>query len=120
MGVSVAEYFGQRTDVDVPVIQPISGSHVCPFSNGNNCRKLKKAGQAPVCSVRKENGTLWIVCPDRLCATKKDLPLSMHQSAILLDIARHIFDPTVTPDQIFVLFCFIKLLDPNYQAIKKN
>ena len=39
MGVSVAEYYGQRTDVDAPIIQPITiparvGGSI-PW--GNNC-----------------------------------------------------------------------------------
>ncbi|MEQ2427837.1 NotI family restriction endonuclease [Enterocloster hominis (ex Hitch et al. 2024)] len=102
MGVSVAEYLGQRTDVEFPIIQPIYERKSCPFTQGNLCRKLKKKGQEPVCSVRKEDGTLWIVCPDRLCATKKDLDLSLHQSIILLDIAKHIFDSSVTCNQIFI------------------
>jgi len=101
MGVSVAEYYGQRTDVDVPTIQPIVGAGNCPFSSGNTCKKLK-SGNPPVCSVRKPDGTMWIVCSDRLCNTKKDLPLCQHQQEILLDIARHLFGPGVTPDQVCV------------------
>ena len=45
---------------------------------------------------------MWIVCSDRLCNTKKDLPLCQHQQKILLDIARHLFGPGVTPDQVCV------------------
>lgn len=101
MGVSVAEYFGQRTDVDTPTIQPIVGTGTCPFSSGNTCKKLK-SGNPPVCSVRKPDGTMWIVCSDRLCNTKKDLPLCQHQQTILLDIARHLFDQAVTSDQVCV------------------
>lgn len=101
MGVSVAEYYGQRTDVDVPTIQPIAGGGICPFSSGNTCKKLK-SGNLPVCSVRKPDGTMWIVCSDRLCNKKKDLPLCQHQQEILLDIARHLFGPGVTPDQVCV------------------
>ena len=79
MGVSVAEYFGQRTDVDNPTIVPINipdrvnGSiqwndncPKCPFSSGNQCKKLK-SGNEPVCAVRKSDGTLWINCSERLC-----------------------------------------------------
>lgn len=101
MGVSVAEYYGQRTDVDFPVIQPMSGNHPCPFSCGNDCKKLK-SHNAPVCSVRKPDGTLWIVCSERLCATKKDIPLCEHQSAILHDIGRHIFSTDVERSEICV------------------
>lgn len=101
MGVSVAEYYGQRTDVDVPTIQPIAEVGTCPFSSGNTCKKLK-SGNPPVCSVRKPDGTMWIVCSDRLCNTKKDLPLCQHQQGILLDIARHLFEQGVTPEQVCV------------------
>ena len=55
MGVSVAEYFGQRTDVDNPVIVPMTEEAVCPFSAGNVCKKLK-SHNAPVCSVRNSDG----------------------------------------------------------------
>ena len=101
MGVSVAEYYGQRTDIDAPLIQPVTGEHLCPFSSSNMCKKLKSHNH-PVCSVRKPDGTLWIVCSDRLCATKKDIPLCEHQSSVLLDIGRHIFSPEVTRQNICV------------------
>lgn len=114
MGVSVAEYFGQRTDVDNPTIEPIVipkkvGSSIpwgnscptCPFSAGNQCKKLK-SGNEPVCSVRKTDGTLWINCSERLCSTKKDLPLNAHQKNILLQIGKHIFSPDVNPSDLCV------------------
>lgn len=102
MGVSAAEYFGQRTDVDAPVIAPIHDRNaICPFSAGNTCKKLK-SGNQPICSVRKPDGTLWIVCSDRLCATKKNIPLCEHQKKILHDIGRHIYDPSVSRSDICV------------------
>ncbi len=101
MGVTVAEYFGQRTDIDSPVIQPITEEAICPFSSGNICKKLKSHNQ-PVCSVRKPDGTMWIVCSDRLCNTKKDLPLCEHQRQILLRIAQHIFSSDVLPSDVCV------------------
>ena len=45
---------------------------------------------------------MWIVCSDRLCATKKDIPLCEHQRKMLLDIGRHIFSPDVTEDDVCV------------------
>lgn len=90
MSVSVAEYFGQRTDLDNPVIVPLRNAANCPFSSGNTCKKLK-SGNAPVCSVRKSDGTIWIVCSDRLCNTKKDIPLCHHQIDILHKIAQHLY-----------------------------
>lgn len=115
MGVRVAEYFGQRTDIDTPVIAPIEippkgrdgkiqwceACPTCPFSSGNECKKLK-SGNEPVCSVRKADGTLWINCSERLCSTKKDLPLNAHQSDILLQIGRHIFSPDIDPADLCV------------------
>lgn len=50
MGVSVAEYYGQRTDIDTPIISPVNGQLLCPFTCGNTCKKLK-SGNYPVCSV---------------------------------------------------------------------
>lgn len=101
MGVTVAEYFGQRTDLDDLVIQPVTGEQACPFSCGNTCKKLK-SGNHPVCSVRRPDGTMWIVCSDRLCATKKDIPLCVHQTDILLDIGKHVFSQTVDKTEICV------------------
>lgn len=61
MSVSVAEYFGQRTDTDANVIKPVSGNHKCPFMGGL-CQKMAKSSpNKPVCSVRKADGTVWIV-----------------------------------------------------------
>ncbi len=101
MGVSVAEYFGQRTDADAR-ITPISDREAtCPFSCGNVCKKLKSKNK-PICSVRKPDGTLWIVCSERLCSTKKDIPLCQHQKDILLDIGKHIYNPSVTPRDLCV------------------
>ncbi|WP_293007289.1 MULTISPECIES: restriction endonuclease [unclassified Oscillibacter] len=101
MGVSVAEYLGQRTDVAAPNIVPVNVKSPCPFSSGNNCMKTG-GDKNPVCSVRKEDGTYWIVCENRLCTTKKDIPLCAHQQTILLDIAQHVFSPTITADQVLV------------------
>lgn len=116
MGTTVAEYLGMRTDVDTPVIFPViippkvgrsigwtddNPCPTCPFSSGNSCKKLV-SGNEPVCSVRKSDGTLWINCSERLCSTKKDLPLNPHQKNILLQTGRYIFSPTVSPDDICV------------------
>ncbi|MBP5441122.1 MAG: hypothetical protein J6Y14_09510 [Fibrobacter sp.] len=114
MGVSVAEYFGKRTDIEQPTIAPIVipdkiGSSIpwgencpkCPFTSGNDCKKLK-SGNQPVCSVRKSDGTLWINCSERLCSTKKDLPLCEHQKNMLLQIGRHIFSPNITENDLCV------------------
>lgn len=114
MGVSVAEYYGQRTDVDTSVIYPIvipekiagtipwgNDCPICPFSSGNQCKKLK-SGNEPVCSVRKPDGTLWINCSERLCTTKKGIPLNEHQKNILLQVGKHIFSPNINANDICV------------------
>ena len=101
MGVSVAEYFGQRTDIDNPVINPISQEAACPFSSGNVCKKLR-SGNHPVCSVRKPDGTMWIVCSERLCNTKKDIPICQHQKDVLHKIAQQLYGPSVAASDVCV------------------
>lgn len=112
MAVRVAEYLGQRTDVDEPRIEPVPlrTRCACPFMEGS-CSKLKK-GLQPICSVRKSDQTLWIVCEHRLCATPKTtkdtngkkIPSSLteHQRYILWEIASHIYRPPFTPSDILV------------------
>ena len=56
----------------------------------------------PVCSVRKSDGTMWIVCSDRLCATKKDIPLCQHQINILYKIAQHLYSPNINESDVCV------------------
>lgn len=114
MGVSVAEYLGQRTDVDNPTIEPAfikpdrrnwqlyeNELPRCPFTAGNICKKAK-SGNEPVCCVRKPDGTLWLNCSDRLCCTKQDLDLSPHQRGILLQVGKHIFNNEVRAEDICV------------------
>lgn len=116
MGTSVAEYLGQRTDIDYPIIIPITIPEkknsktnwtvdnpcpICPFTSGNPCKKLT-SGNEPVCSVRKSDGTLWINCSERLCSTKKDLPLNSHQINILHQAGKYIFSPEIVSSDICV------------------
>jgi hypothetical protein len=103
MGVSIAEYFGQRTDVSTPIIQPVTSASQdkkCPFMD-KDCAKVSK-GLKPVCSVRKHNGDIWIVCRDRLCSTNKNIPLTDYQKNVLLTIAREVFSPDIQKEQIFI------------------
>ena len=115
MAVSVAEYLGQRTDVDGVNIIPVAlGDRVeCPFMDGL-CSKLGKNLQ-PVCSVRKKNGTMWIVCEHRLCATpktkkiiindkEKRVPstLTKHQVDTLWEIAKTVYRGDFDKDNIVV------------------
>ncbi|MGC5776646.1 hypothetical protein [Paenibacillus pabuli] len=101
MPVVVAEYLGQRTDVDDVQIEPVEdGSLVqCPFMIGH-CSKVKKKLK-PVCSVRKTDGTIWITCQHRLCATMNGT-LSGHQIDVLHDIGRTVFHPSVRADEVCV------------------
>lgn len=101
MGVSVAEYLGQRVDLQAPDIIPVqSANALCPFMTAD-CTKIAQ-GNKPVCSVRRTDGTLWIVCRNRLCATKKDIPLSAYQVDILLSVAQCVFKTNVTPHDIYI------------------
>ena len=102
MAVSVAEYLGQRTDIDTVNILPVKlrQDTPCPFMDGK-CSKISK-GLQPVCSVRKRNGTMWIVCEHRLCATpktrdiagstkRKSSSLTEHQISILWKVAQTVY-----------------------------
>ena len=111
MAVTIAEYLGQRTDLDTPPIKPVSlGATVpCPFMDGH-CSKLTKKLQ-PVCSVRKRSGELWIVCEHRLCATPKTkkigskrvkADLTDHQIDILWKIANTVYRGKFVKDDIVV------------------
>jgi len=103
MGVSIAEYFGKRTDVLTPVIEPVTRASIdkiCPFMY-KDCAKISK-NLKPVCSVRKRNGDIWIVCRDRLCSTNKGIPLIDYQKNMLLTIARDVFSPNIQKEHIFI------------------
>ena len=101
MGVSVAEYLGQRTDVESPPIAPVQGKTAqCPFMSAY-CSKVRQ-GYKPVCSVRLSDRTLWIVCRNRLCATRKGIPLSPHQADVLLQVAQCVLGNHVTPHDVYV------------------
>ncbi|PHM29076.1 hypothetical protein [Xenorhabdus innexi] len=97
MAVSVAEYLGQRTDVDENIVPVPPETNVqCPFMD-RTCDKVSK-GLAPICSVRKTDGSIWITCEHRLCSSrrinknKKPIGLVLHQQTILLEIAKFIYN----------------------------
>lgn len=105
MTISIAEYLGQRTDVDLPDILPseLGGELVptCPFS-GVACRKLgSNPPYHPVCSVRvfdrEHNSKPFIVCPDRLLPAKART-LSPSQIAALAGIAQVVLPGANTAD----------------------
>lgn len=100
MPVTVAEYLGQRTDIEQPTIEPVLDKRTasCPFMN-SNCYKITE-GNKPVCSVRKTSGELWITCRHRLCSSKKSVPLSAHQVLILHEIANLIYKCETDPADI--------------------
>jgi len=97
MPVCVAEYLGQRTDGDFKIL-PAVKPEMCPFMNAE-CTKLNQRNK-PVCSVRKNDGSFWIVCRDRLCSTKKNIPLADYQKNILKSVAETIFPDTIKPENI--------------------
>jgi len=122
MSVSIAEYLGQRTDFLGSQIIPValkSGAR-CPFMD-RACDKVSK-GNEPVCSVRKKDGDLWIVCEHRLCSTrqkeKRKVPspkdpnvlvsrdvaiqLVKHQVDILFKVAETIYGKGVTKSNVGV------------------
>jgi hypothetical protein len=74
----------------------------CPFRNAN-CSKAS-AGNKPVCSVRDSTtGELWITCEHRLCATQpKESDLNEHQKQILLQVARTVFEPSISSSDILI------------------
>ncbi|MBC3864245.1 restriction endonuclease [Undibacterium jejuense] len=115
MAVIVAEYLGVRTDTGIKITPIPIGKNIgpsgkpivaCPFKN-SHCDKAKR-GDKPVCSLRdSETNELWIVCSHRLCATQKGsgkspMPLSAHQKNILLAVAKEVFDPSITNNEVLV------------------
>ncbi|UTO75793.1 NotI family restriction endonuclease [Escherichia coli] len=118
MAVSIAEYLGQRTDVDQQIVPVAKGTQIqCPFMD-RTCDKASKVKNPtpPVCSVRKPDGTVWIVCEHRLCSTrqkktvivngrKKQIEniLVEHQRDILRKVAKLIYqDPELQDSEIGV------------------
>jgi hypothetical protein len=86
MPLSVAEYLGQRTDNETSDIIPSDfGGGItptCPFS-GVACIKLALSKpNHPVCSVRTQDGTPYIVCPDRLIPSKAHALSPSHIAAL--------------------------------------
>ena len=65
------------------------------------CAKISK-GLKPVCSVRKRNGDIWIVCRDRLCSTNKNIQLAVYQKKILLAIAKEVFSQEIENRNILI------------------
>jgi hypothetical protein len=102
MSLKIAEYLGQNVDSrmtirrlrDFPTETP-----TCPFMT-DICEKVVK-GLKPVCTVKKADGTAWIVCEHRLCSSKKS-DLVEHQRNILLQVAREIFHPEATSNNVLV------------------
>lgn len=107
MAVRIAEYLGQKTDSDTPIIPspiPIEGerhlSPRCPF-NDNPCTKMKLERNAnhPICSLRKSNGAYYIVCNNRLISTDVS-KITSYQIEMLLRTAQSVFNPAILPHQI--------------------
>ncbi|HAW3252166.1 TPA: hypothetical protein JLS05_004594, partial [Escherichia coli] len=115
MAVSIAEYLGQRTDVEQQIVPVSKGTLAqCPFMD-RTCDKVSKNNH-PVCSVRKPDSTIWIVCEHRLCSTRQkktiisgertqlvDNVLVEHQRDILRKVAKLIYqDPELQDSEIGV------------------
>jgi hypothetical protein len=100
MAVKVAEYFGQKTENNERLIQPVSTKENCPFMN-DVCVKLAQ-GNKPVCSVRRNDGDLWIVCRHRLCATKNNIALTNYQNSVLFEVAKTVFGNDILEEDIAV------------------
>jgi hypothetical protein len=100
MSVKIAEYLGHKTDIDKPIVKPAIGLQKCPFMD-DICIKLSQ-GNKPVCTVRKTNGDLWIVCRNRLCATKSKTRLSIYQKEILFDVAKCIYGEDIIEEDIAI------------------
>ncbi|ENC4740127.1 hypothetical protein [Citrobacter freundii] len=118
MSVCIAEYLGQRTDVDQQIVPVAKGTQIqCPFMD-RTCDKASKVRNPtpPVCSVRKPDGTVWIVCEHRLCSTRQkktvivngrtkqiENNLVEHQRDILRKVAKLIYqDPELQDSEIGV------------------
>ena len=101
MAVKVAEYFGFRTEQEEITIQPVvDKTAICPFMN-DICVKVSQ-GNKPVCSVRRNDGDIWIVCRHRLCATKNKIPLTEYQKKILFEVGKCIFGDSVDKNDIVI------------------
>ena len=100
MGISVAEYMGLRSDIKKPLITPVTHPATCPFM-ASNCEKLSRKNK-PICSLRKNDGTLYINCSRRLCSTKANVPLSLYQKNILHQVAKTIFTPNISLNDILI------------------
>lgn len=99
MAVRVAEYFGQKTENNPNALFPVFKGN-CPFMN-DTCVKLSQ-GNKPVCTVRRNDGSVWIVCRHRLCATKNGIKLTDYQADILFDVAKCIYGSDVLKEDIAV------------------
>jgi hypothetical protein len=113
MAVSIAEYLGQRVDREEQILPAII-TDLCPFMNAV-CSKLKE-GNKPVCSVRKTNGDVWIVCKHRLCSTIKSIPLNPYQRGVLLTVAKTIWGDLNPSNVLMKREIRIPLLNGGYNA----
>jgi hypothetical protein len=113
LAIIVAEYLGQKLETEEH-IKPFAHHEedgkglqfeekgTCPFI-GQLCKKMdkKKNAKFPVCSLRR-SGELYIVCEHRLASTCKERggALSPYQSNMLLSLAREVFSPEITVEQL--------------------
>ena len=90
MSIAIAEYLGNRTDVQTPNIIPsrLGGRPVpiCPFSGGACIKLAHNPPLQPVCSVRvydrNFDGRPFIVCSNRLIPAQAKTITSAHTAAL--------------------------------------
>ncbi len=101
MPVSIAEYLGQRTDVDFPEIKPVSpetaANAICPFTSIACSKVSGRKRYPPVCSVR-DQGKIFPVCPDRLLPSRMRI-VSPASAELLTEIGKILF-PEAMPTEI--------------------
>ena len=106
MAVKVTEYLGHNAEVPGATVTPVGTTQPCPFTNGDQCKKLANDKKPPVCSVRKtargHAGTLWITCSKRLCASQHNISLSSYQSDMLFAIAKILFGSGVCKSDVLI------------------
>jgi hypothetical protein len=93
MPARIAEYLGQRTDVDLPVIRPTALNPdiapTCPFMGGPCSKITGEKSYPPVCSVRTDQG-LFVVCSDRLIPAKSHVITAQHVE-LLAEVADKLY-----------------------------
>lgn len=117
MAVKIAEYYGQRVDIDINELSPIDPNipQPCPFMDSPCSKMSGRQKYKPICSVRKPDNTLWIVCEHRLCSSRKNKKVVInnktvtrpsqyiqYQKDILHNIGKTVFGEESKEENIYV------------------